>query len=33
MATFLLGSTAAALSRHATCAVMIVRSPLRAHFV
>ena len=30
MATFLLGSTAAALSRHAKCTVMIVRSPLKA---
>jgi len=27
MASFLLGSTAAALSRHAKCAVMIVRGP------
>ena len=33
MASFLLGSTAAALSRHATCAVMIVRSPLPARFL
>ena len=32
MASFLLGSTAAALSRHAKCTVMIVRSPLRARF-
>ncbi len=30
MATFLLGSTAAALSRHAKCSVMIARSPLTA---
>ena len=30
MATFLLGSTAAALSRHAKCTVMIVRSPIAA---
>jgi nucleotide-binding universal stress UspA family protein len=30
MASFLLGSTAAALSRHAKCTVMIVRSPLVA---
>ncbi len=30
MATFLLGSTAAALSRHAKCTVMIVRSALKA---
>jgi nucleotide-binding universal stress UspA family protein len=30
MATFLLGSTAAALSRHAKCTVMIVRSVLKA---
>ncbi len=30
MATFLLGSTAAALSRHAKCTVMIVRSPITA---
>ena len=33
MATFLLGSTAAALSRHASCTVMIVRSPLKASFL
>lgn len=33
MASFLLGSTAAALSRHAKCAVMIVRSPLEARFI
>ena len=33
MASFLLGSTAAALSRHAACAVMIVRSPLQARFL
>jgi len=33
MASFLLGSTAAALSRHAKCAVMIVRSPLQARFI
>jgi nucleotide-binding universal stress UspA family protein len=33
MASFLLGSTAAALSRHAACAVMIVRSPLQAKFI
>ena len=33
MASFLLGSTAAALSRHASCAVMIVRSPLQAKFI
>jgi nucleotide-binding universal stress UspA family protein len=33
MATYLLGSTAAALSRHAKCTVMIVRSPLKATFV
>jgi nucleotide-binding universal stress UspA family protein len=33
MASFLLGSTAAAISRHASCAVMIMRSPLRARFL
>ena len=33
MATFLLGSTAAALSRHAKCTVMIVRSPLKAKLI
>jgi nucleotide-binding universal stress UspA family protein len=33
MASFLLGSTAAALSRHAKCAVMIVRGPLQARFI
>jgi len=33
MATFLLGSTAAALSRHAKCTVMIVRSPLTAKLI
>jgi nucleotide-binding universal stress UspA family protein len=33
MASFLLGSTAAALSRHAKCTVMIVRSPLQARFI
>ena len=30
MATYLLGSTAAALSRHSKCTVTIVRSPLKA---
>ena len=30
MATYLLGSTAAAVARHAKCMVMIVRSPLTA---
>jgi nucleotide-binding universal stress UspA family protein len=30
MATYLLGSTAAAVSRHATCTVMIVRSAIKA---
>ena len=30
MATYLLGSTAAAISRHASCTVMIVRSPRKA---
>jgi nucleotide-binding universal stress UspA family protein len=30
MATYLLGSTAAAISRHAKCTVTIVRSPLQA---
>ena len=30
MATFLLGSTAAAVSRHASCTVMIVRSSIKA---
>jgi nucleotide-binding universal stress UspA family protein len=30
MATYLLGSTAAALSRHSKCTVMIVRSPIKA---
>jgi nucleotide-binding universal stress UspA family protein len=30
MATYLLGSTAAAISRHARCTVMIVRSPRKA---
>lgn len=30
MATYLLGSTAAAVSRHASCTVMIVRSPIKA---
>ena len=30
MATYLLGSTATALSRHAKCTVMIVRSPIKA---
>jgi nucleotide-binding universal stress UspA family protein len=33
MATFLLGSTAAALARHAKCCVTIVRSPLKASFL
>ena len=33
MATYLLGSTAAALSRHAQCTVMIVRSPLKAKLI
>ncbi len=33
MATFLLGSTASALSRHAKCTVMIVRSPLKAKLI
>ncbi len=33
MASFLLGSTAAALSRHASCTVMIVRSPIKARFL
>jgi nucleotide-binding universal stress UspA family protein len=33
MATYLLGSTAAALGRHAKCTVMIVRSPLKAHLL
>lgn len=33
MATYLLGSTAAALSRHAKCTVMIVRSPLTAKLI
>lgn len=33
MATFLLGSTAAALSRHAKCSVTVVRSRLKAHLL
>jgi nucleotide-binding universal stress UspA family protein len=33
MATFLLGSTAAAVSRHAQCTVMIVRSHLKAKLI
>ena len=33
MATYLLGSTAAALSRHARCTVMILRSPLTAKLI
>ena len=33
MATYLLGSTASALSRHAHCTVMIVRSPLKAKLI
>jgi len=33
MATYLLGSTAAALSRHATCTVMILRSALKAKLI
>lgn len=33
MATFLLGSTAAALSRHAKCSVTVVRSRIRAHLL
>ena len=30
MATYLLGSTATAMSRHSKCTVMIVRSPIKA---
>ena len=33
MATFLLGSTASAVSRHANCTVMIVRSHLKARLI
>jgi len=33
MATYLLGSTAAALTRHAACTVMIVRSPHKAKLI
>jgi nucleotide-binding universal stress UspA family protein len=33
MASFLLGSTAAAVSRHAACTVMIVRSAVKARFI
>jgi len=33
MATFLLGSTAAAIARHAKCTVMIVRSRLTAKLI
>jgi nucleotide-binding universal stress UspA family protein len=33
MATYLLGSTAAALSRHAKVTVLIVRSPLKAKLI
>ena len=33
MATYLLGSTATALSRHAKCTVMIVRSPIKAKLI
>ncbi len=33
MASYLIGSTAAALSRHAACTVMIVRSQRKAHLI
>ena len=33
MATYLLGSTAAAVSRHASCTVMIVRSSIKAKLI
>ncbi len=33
MATYLLGSTAAALTRHSRCSVMIVRSSLKAKLI
>ena len=33
MATLLIGSTAAALTRHAKCTVMVVRSPIKAKLI